>query len=102
MLVDPIVRAAFWQEYMALRLFWDPLLLIVKAAGTLALFVPYIQGMIRLERRLSSSSSWRQRYPLVLRLVALGLAFVVNNILLCGVASLVMFGIAGLWLRLVS
>jgi len=85
--VGPKVNSVVWNavltKYTSLRLFMDPFLLVVKAVGTIYLFLPYIQFIDKTEKRIPLE--WRKRAPLITRAAALALAFAVNNLVLSGI-----------------
>jgi hypothetical protein len=96
--VDPVLWNSFLMQYTSLRLVLDPFLLVVKAAGTLFMFLPYIRCIRQIERRLPAR--WRSRAPLLCRGMALSLAFTVNNLLISGIIGSIFLGAGGLAARI--
>jgi hypothetical protein len=96
--VDPVVWKSSLMQYTSLRLVLDPFLLVVKAAGTLFMFLPYVRCIGEIERRIPKP--WRSRAPLICRGMALATAFTVNNLVLSGIIGSIFLGAGGLAARI--
>jgi hypothetical protein len=70
-------QQVFLRTYAVLRIWLDPLFLMIQAAGTLLIGLPYQQFLRSIEDR--CVPKWvQEKHPLLGRVAALGLAFVWN------------------------
>ena len=93
---DSVAWRTLMASYSYYKIWIDPFLLLVKAAGSLVLVVPHLQFMNRLE---NSRWTWfppqRERYPLVHRILILLQTFAWTNLVLPGLLAWFSLGLVG-------
>jgi len=81
------LRINFWVVYMSLRVVMDPFFFVIKGAGTVRFFLNY-QRFIQTIEQTWISSSQRENYPRLHRVVALGIVFFMHHVVCSFFASL--------------
>jgi len=76
-----VLWRTFLVKYATVKLVLGPLFLVLQGCGTLLWFRPYNRLVVQLSQRVVSKET-RAKFPLLHKLLALLLAFVVKNVLL--------------------